>query len=465
MTVEHRYKLQQSSVKHLCPNCNKRRFVRYIDTVKDEVLPEIYGRCDREANCSYQLNPYKDGYAKNITEQERGNITQHWTPKRTINRAKPNKPEPVFIPFDVLQRTLKPEGYEQNTFIQNLLSRVPFPFEANEVEKVVSLYYLGTIKSGYRAGGITFSFIDQIGNIRAIQVKQFDESNHTTGTDFLHSIIDKHYQKKSQPAPEWLEGYKTNEIKVSCLFGEHNLNKYPHNPIALVEAPKTAIYGTLYFGFPEQATNLLWLAVYNLSSLNFEKCKALIGRDVYLFPDLSKDGKAFELWTEKAKELESKIQGAKFTVSNLLEQRANEIERANGCDLADYLIKQDWRTFQPHQLTEPQKAIEPKPVTESEKGEKGEPEKTNIFCTKQEQPTEKTKSEPPTLWNIEELETFFNSANIPTQPIRLNQCCVINNPSLFISGHLATVKHNSGKRTFLPYLYRLEQFREILTQM
>jgi hypothetical protein len=465
MTVEHRYKLQQSSVKHLCPNCNKRRFVRYIDTVKDEVLPEIYGRCDREANCSYHQNPYKDGYAKNITELERGNITQHWTPKRTINRVKPNKSEPVFIPFNVLQRTLKPEGYEQNTFIQNLLNRVPFPFEANEVERVVSLYYLGTVKSGYRAGAITFPFIDQSGKIRAVQVKQFDERNHTTGTDFLHSIIDKHYQNKSQPVPEWLKGYKTNEIKVSCLFGEHNLNKYPHSPIALVEAPKTAIYGTLYFGFPEQATNLLWLAVYNLSSLNFDKCKALKGRDVYLFPDLSKDGKAFDLWTEKAKELESKIQGAKFTVSNLLEQRANEIERSNGCDLADYLIKQDWRTFQPHQLTERQTVIETEAITESEKGEKGEPEKTNIFYTEQKHPTEITENKTSTLWEIDELETFFKSVTIPTQPIRLNQCSIINNPRLFIKGHLATVKHNNGKRTFLPYLKRLEQLREILTQM
>jgi len=463
MIFEHRYKLEQSSAKHLCPNCNKRRFVRYIDTVKDEVLPEIYGRCDREVNCSYHLNPYKDGYAKILTELERGNETQHWTPKRPTKKPIQKKPEPIFIPIEVLKRTLKPEGYGQNTFIQNLLSRVPFPFEAKEVEKVVSLYYLGTIKSGYRAGGITFPFIDQSGYVRAVQVKQFDERNHTTGTDFLHSIIDKHYQKNSQPVPEWLMGYKTNEIKVSCLFGEHNLNKYPYNPIALVEAPKTAIYGTLYFGFPEQATNLLWLAVYNLSSLNVDKCKTLKGRDVYLFPDLSKDGKAFDLWTEKAKELESKIQGAKFTVSNLLEQRANEVERANGCDLADYLIKQDWRTFQPHQITEPQTAIETEAITESEKGEKGEPEKTNNFCSEQEQPAEIIEA--PALWEVEELEAFFNCATIPTIPIRLNQCSLINNPHLFINGHLATVKHNNGKRTFLPYLKRLEQFREILTQM
>lgn len=129
------------------------------------------------------------------------------------------------------------------------------------------------------------------------------------------------------------------------------------------------------------------------------------------------------------------------------------------------MIKQDWRTFQTHQLTKPQTAIEPEPVTESEKGEKGEPEKKNIFYVEQEQPTEIIENETSTLWEIDELEIFLKSVTIPTEPIRLNQCSVINNPILFISGHLATVKYNNGKRTFLPYLYRLEQFREILTQM
>lgn len=109
----------------------------------------------------------------------------------------------------------------------------------------------------------------------------------------------------------------------------------------MVEAPKTAIYGTLYFGYPEQPLNMLWLAVYNLSSLNLNKCKALKGRNVYLFPDLSKDGKAFNLWKSKAEQIENQLQYVRFTVSDLLEQLAPENDRANGKDLADYLIKQD----------------------------------------------------------------------------------------------------------------------------
>ncbi len=345
MTTAHRYIFEKGSKKHRCPNCDKKRFVRYIDTQTGEYLPEQYGRCDREINCPQEEynNPYLDGYAKAIREQEQGNETD-WKPQQPEQIKKPvNKSKRAFIPVEVFNRTRA--GYEQNVFIQNLLRRVAFPCEVQDIENVISLYHLGTVQNGYRSGANTFSFIDVQGNIRAIQVKQFDEQNHTTGTDFLHSIIEKHHTRNNKPLPEWLDAYNKNETKVSCLFGEHLLGKYPHNPVALVEAPKTAIYGTLYFGFPEQATNILWLAVYNLSSLNLNKCQALKGRNVYLFPDLSKDGKAFELWSSRTSEIQKRLQGTFFHVSDLLEQLAPEQDKEQGKDIADYLIQQDWRLF------------------------------------------------------------------------------------------------------------------------
>lgn len=341
---QHRYILEKGSKKFHCPKCLEKRFVRYIDTETGDYLPDHYGRCDRESNCSYHLNPYNDGYAKMILKQEQGQNISDWkSNKPKYNKKQYVKPNPVFIPVEVLNRTH--EGYEKNVFIQNLLTQIAFPFEVKDIEKVISLYHLGTVQNGYRKGAITFPFIDEKGNIRAIQVKQFDKTNHTTGTDFLHSIIEKNYTRNNKPLPKWLEAYNNNEIKVSCLFGEHFLSKYPHSPIALVEAPKTAIYGTLYFGFPEQNENLIWLAVYNLSSLNLDKCKALKGREVYLFPDLSKDGKAFELWSTKANKFEKELQGTSFVVSDLLEKLAPEQDKGKGNDLADYLVKQDWRLF------------------------------------------------------------------------------------------------------------------------
>ena len=374
MNTEYRYKLEKGSRKYCCPNCGKKRFVRYIDSETNEYLPERYGRCDREINCQQEdcNNPYLDGYAKAIWEQEQGSKT-NWKPTLPSHKKKPvNKPKRAYVPNEVLSQTRA--GYESNIFIQNLLSNVPFPFEVQDVEQVISLYHIGTVQNGYRAGSTTFPFIDVNHNVRAIQVKQFDEHNHTKGTDFLHSIIEKHHSRNNTPVPNWLPPYKENETKVSCLFGEHLLSKYPYNPIALVEAPKTAIYGSLYFGPPEQPTNLLWLAVYNLSSLNLSKCKALEGRNVYLFPDLSKDGKAFELWSNKVTEIQKHLQGTYFQVSDLLEQYASETDKEEGKDLADYLIKQDWKLFRQKEIKE-----QPKVETlQSEKGEKSDIKET--FC-------------------------------------------------------------------------------------
>jgi hypothetical protein len=345
MNIEYRYKLERTSKKHLCPDCGKRRFVRYIDEKTGGELPEEFGRCDREETCQYHLNPYTSGYHKMIWKKEQGNHLGIWQPNP--NQKKKPRPKPVFYPSQLLQKTLKPEGYQQNTFIQNLLTNVNFPFAAKDIEKVISMYYLGTVCNGYRKGAITFPFIDKNENVRTIQVKQFDKTNHTKGTDFLHSILEKHYKRNHKTLPEWLTAYLKQDKRVSCLFGEHLLNQYPNNPIALVEAPKTAIYGTLYFGFPEQPENLLWLAVYNLSSLTFEKCKALNRRTVYLFPDLSKNGHAFNQWSVKAKQFEKQMPGTTFKVSDFLEKNAIEEDRNKGLDLADFLIKKDWKDFRP----------------------------------------------------------------------------------------------------------------------
>ena len=82
-----------------------------------------------------------------------------WPRPLSFKKKPVNKPKRVYIPNEVLSQTRA--GYEQNIFIQNLLSSVPFPFEVQDVEQVISLYHIGTIQNGYRAGAITFPFILQ----------------------------------------------------------------------------------------------------------------------------------------------------------------------------------------------------------------------------------------------------------------------------------------------------------------
>lgn len=455
----HLYSLEKGSKKHHCPDCNKKTFVLYIDTETGDYLPKQYGRCDRESKCSYHLNPYLDGYAKMIWEQEQKvtGVTKVTVLKQKYFRTQPKtqpKPEPVFFDFDTFKQTLQPERYEKNTFIQNLFYRVQFPFEVDDVTKAIQLYRLGTVANGYRAGANTFPFIDIKGNVRAVQVKQFDEQNHTTGTDFLHSIIEKHHARNNKPLPEWLEAYTKQEKQITCLFGEHLLSKYQSNPVALVEAPKTAVYATLYFGLPETPESLIWLAVYNKSSFSFDKLNVLQGRFVYVFPDLSKDGNTFKEWETKAKEYESRLPGTRFIFSDLLEQLAPDLDKSKGNDLADYLIKQDWRLFRKQNIQEqpPEKVTKVTKVT---------PQQNFIFS--QLPKVELFQIEQPQSWNndIAVLESYFASIELPTQPVQLNKCSTITNCSLFIESHFAAVKANNGNNTFLPYLNRLQTLKDI----
>ncbi|CAA7386976.1 DUF6965 family protein [Chryseobacterium fistulae] len=492
MKTNHQFLLEKGSKKYPCLNCNKKSFVRFTDTKTGDYLPHQYGRCDRESKCAYYLNPYLDGYVKVIREQEYSNrsvlpdyrepqFMQHKTTKlqskHTPHPSTQSQPKAVYFDFETFKETLQTERYEKNIFIQNLFN-ISFPFQTDEVTKVIQLYRLGTIAHGYRAGANTFPFIDINGNIRAVQVKQFDNTNHTTGTDFLHSIIEKHYTKNNTSLPEWLIEYNRNEKKVSCLFGEHLLAQYPLNPVALVEAPKTAVYGTLYFGLPENPENFIWLAVYNKSSFSWDKLKVLQGKDVFIFPDLSKDGSTFREWEIKAKEIEKKLPGTRFIFSDLLEQLAPDSDKNEGYDLADYLIKQDWRLFRkqnPQEKSQSESQFEPQPsksvidVIDMDCVELN----TKIVLPIESLPAaevaikrvykrQKAQSE---LWSkeIAELEAFFSDTEIPSIPIQLDFCSTIVDIPKFIKSHLSTIKANNGKRIFSPYLSRLHELKQLLT--
>ena len=474
MTKEHRYTLASNKVKKLdCPYCGaKRHWQRYIDIETGEVLPEQHGRCDNSDKCGRQVTPKDTGYAKVIWEQERGNRSEfpnNWKPQRKTAKPQPT-PEPVFFDFEIFKQTLQPERYEKNTFIQNLFYRVQFPFEVDEVTKVIQLYRLGSVANGYRAGANTFPFIDIKGNVRAVQVKQFDEQNHSTGTPIpLNRIIEGYHRKNNKPLPEWLEAYNKNESTFSCLFGEHLLSKYPNKPVALVEAPKTAIYCWLYFNkskFPIYK-DCIWLAVGAKGWLNEYKAKALKGRFVYVLPDLSKDGTTFEEWETKVNEYEKSLPGTRFIMDDLLEKYGTTEQREQGADIAD-VLNFDWRTIraepEPPQ-PEPEKVTKVTKVTPQQNiiFSHAEPlPKVEVFKTERiEQPTK----EQPQNWSndIAELENYFASIELPAQPVKLNRCSKITDCSLFIESHFATVKANKGKRTFFPYLNRLHELKQVLT--
>jgi len=167
---------------------------------------------------------------------------------------------------------------------------------------------------------------------------------------------------------------------------------------------------------------------------------------VYLFPDLSKEGRAFDLWSRKANEIQKRIQGTSFQVSNLLEQLAPDDDRNQGKDIADYLIKQDWRLFRKQEQT---------PISEKSEA----PKTTYFFQSEVEVP--KTKQVQDWSQDIEELEKYFSSIELTNQPVKLKDNSTVSNQMLFIESHMAVVKSNNGKEKFRPYLQRLQNLAEI----
>lgn len=395
------YKGMQS--RYHCPICQHRRktFTRYIETeTGNHIAPEV-GKCNRENNCGYHYTP------KQYFEQN-GIVPTNWEPKP------PPPPKPTsFIPVELFNRSLK--GYANNHFVKFLTQT----FGAEIASQLISRYFIGSSK--YWEGANIFWQIDIKGKVRTGKIMLYKPE---TGKRVKEPYDHVNWVHKRLKQPDF--GLK------QCLFGEHllNLKAEEFKPVAIVESEKTAIIASIYL------PQFLWLAVGSLNNLNAEKCEVLTGRNVVLFPDL----KGFDKWNNKAKELCSI---APFIVSDLLERKAPEAEKGQGLDLADYLLRFDYQSF-----------IAPKSPAKVLL----QPLQPSVFEEIPEAPQ-------PEKWdkNIQELEAFFSSVSLPNHPIKFNQYSTINSLQAFIESHFEVVKHNNGKRAFLPYLNRLEELKQFLS--
>lgn len=303
----HRYILEPYkglNTRHHCPGCQQKdkTFSLYIDTETGQHVHPTVGRCNRETKCGYHLTP-KEYFQDNDISID--------TYSRTHPAPLQQKP-PSYISIDTMKGSLK--GYDQNNFVRWLVS-----FFGEEVTNdILQMYFIGTLK--HWSGSTVFWQVDKIGRIRTGKIILYNE---TTGkrikkcTTWVHSIL------------------KLIDFELKqCLFGEHLL-KDVSKPVAIVESEKTAIIANIYL------PRFIWLATGGLSSLTVEKCKVLSGRNVVLFPDV----KGFDKWNEKMKEISKQMPGTRFNISDLLETNATDEEREQGCDIADYLIKFDWKLF------------------------------------------------------------------------------------------------------------------------
>lgn len=309
----YRFVFDKTSRKFNCPSCGEKRFTKYIDTTTNELLKGDYGICNRKIKCGHFSPPMKEKFIK---------ITKH---KISLNQRIELKKENSTIPFNVLSDTLK--MYRYNTLVNTLSQK----FGHNIIDKKIEEYLIGTMENY-----TTFPYLNAIGECTYVSMIEYDSTikRKKQGSKYrdLHTFLKIQYESQKEPLPLWLDKYLRNSRKITCFFGEH-LVHLPHNlnkPIAIVEAPKTALIASLFF------RDFIWLASGSLNYLNIEKLNKLKGRKVFLFPDTSIDKIALNYWTKVSKRFDCQI-------IDIFDSIATDFEKQAGYDLADYLLYSNFK--------------------------------------------------------------------------------------------------------------------------
>lgn len=421
------------ATRYICPKCKdrSRTFVRYIDKETGRHINPDVGRCNREDKCGYHYTP------REYFQDNKGSSSEYRSSTVMPSRQKtPDfKPVPLsYISSDEFRSSLMLNhnnnflDYLKRLFGNEITARLAGA-KATVDTQMYRPYFIGT--SNHWAGATIFWQIDVKGKVRTGKIMLY---HPLTGKRVKHPFNHINWVHKVPDRPDF-------NLK-QCMFGEHLLADKTR-PVAIVESEKTAIIASIYL--PE----FIWLACGSLTNLNADKCSVLQGRQVMLFPDLN----GYEKWSAKAKEL-SHI--ANFTVSDLLERKATENERKDGLDLADYLIRFDFRKFS---LSAPQETVVSEPYEEYNSVGGFDHDVEDLpgrrsFMWK----------EPDNSWadEIGQLEKFYSKIVLPTEPVKLDQCSTIIDVPLFLESHFAIVRANQGKPTFRPYLERLQKLRDVL---
>ena len=355
-----RYSLDKSSKKFVCPNCNKKSFVFYVDAETGNFLQNDYGKCDRSTNCNYHKAPPKGKRTfkieflalisitnkaykltdlngiisivpkSQILEQTKNNcwITEWYLKTSTLNylsneskyfnseeiglvneiRSLPPPPKvaPSFHSLELFDKI-----YCRNLQTDNFTEFLKSKFSKDEVLKATQNYFISSTNHFWNSATV-FWQIDNKKHIRSAKIMLYDKDNGKRIKEPYNHINWLHKATK-----------ETNFNLCQCLFGLHRINEDYQKTIAIVESEKTAIVMSVFL------PDFIWLATGSKGNFKFDLLEPIKNRNIIAYPDKGE----FNNWLNKATDLNAV--GFKIAVSNLLEQTNFE----NGFDLADYYFK------------------------------------------------------------------------------------------------------------------------------
>ena len=125
--MNYRYTLQKGSKHIICPNCGKKTFKPYVDSVTGEVVGSQYGRCERINSCRYHRYPkIKEGDIE----------SSHYVPQFIA-------PKPIdFVDKEIVESTFN--QYKTNVFFMYLVKT----FGVDVAYQLRDDYNIGTAKGG-----------------------------------------------------------------------------------------------------------------------------------------------------------------------------------------------------------------------------------------------------------------------------------------------------------------------------
>ncbi len=233
------------------------------------------------------------------------------------NTPKVNQPlivlrrkSPSFMPESFFHESYK--DHDKNFFVRILINHFGYDIAI----KIVERYLIGT--SDYRPGTTIFWQFDQEMRIRGGKLMLYNEADKKRVKDITYW---PHWVHKEKKIPDF--------NLDQCLYGEHQLAIQPKTKtIALFESEKSASIMSVYL------PDLICLACGGSDGLSLNRCKALQGRNIVLYPDLNK----FDAWRKKA-ELYGHF--ANFTIAEHTEKLLNGIigkVDTKDPDICDYIL-------------------------------------------------------------------------------------------------------------------------------
>lgn len=305
--MTYKYSLEIGSKKFICPNCNKKTFVRYINNHNNTYLNYNYGRCDRINSCNYFKKPetVKGFNLKSTKTINNGIIKPVKLGKLSLNhnnRLEINKDHISHHNKIELESTLRKE----NNLTLYLLKHFP----KIDIKIVCDKFCLGTSKLWDNSP--VFWQIDEQKNIRGGKIIAYCTN---TGKRI----------KEPRPKINWMHKVlKKEEFHLKqCLFGLHQISEMEKSKfVCIVESEKTAIIMSIF------QPNYIWLATGSCNGFKESLLLPVKNRKIIACPDKG----IYNDWKQLATILNQ--QGYNVVVNSFIEEVGTE----KGFDLVDVLL-------------------------------------------------------------------------------------------------------------------------------